>query len=70
MSCVQGFDGDGCRCDLAIHPATGLDGLVGCCLGKRGPGGVTWPDFAMLLGIFVSLFPLQQKQWLLLLNSE
>ncbi|KAL5681989.1 hypothetical protein ACJX0J_008374, partial [Zea mays] len=40
----------GCWCDLAFIPATGIDGRVGYCFRRRGPGGVAWPGFAMLLG--------------------
>nr|ACG44450.1 hypothetical protein [Zea mays] len=40
----------GCWCDLASIPATGIDGRVGYCFRRRGPGGVAWPGFAMLLG--------------------
>jgi hypothetical protein len=40
----------GCWCDLAFIPATGIDGRVGYCFRGRGPGGVVWPGFAMLLG--------------------
>jgi hypothetical protein len=37
-------------CDLAFIPTVGMDGQVGCRLCRRGPGGVAWPGFAMLLG--------------------
>nr|ACG41002.1 hypothetical protein [Zea mays] len=40
----------GCWCDLAFIPATGIDGREGYCFRWRGPGGVAWPGFAMLLG--------------------
>jgi hypothetical protein len=35
---------------LAFIPATGIDGREGYCFRRRGPGGVAWPGFAMLLG--------------------
>jgi hypothetical protein len=36
--------------DLASIPATGIDGREGYCFRRRGPGGVVWLGFAMLLG--------------------
>jgi hypothetical protein len=35
---------------LAFILATGIDGREGYCFRRRGPGGVAWPGFAMLLG--------------------
>jgi hypothetical protein len=35
---------------LASIPATGIDDRVGYCFHRRGPGGVAWLGFAMLLG--------------------
>jgi hypothetical protein len=32
---------------LAFVPATGIDGRVGYCFHRRGPGGVAWLGFAM-----------------------
>jgi hypothetical protein len=45
-----------CWCDLAFIPTTGIDGREGYCFRRRGPGGVAWPGFAMLLGFSVSYF--------------
>jgi hypothetical protein len=58
----------GCWCDLAFIPATGIDGRVGYCFRGRGPGGVVWPGFAMLLGFLHLVISAALKILLLLLK--
>jgi hypothetical protein len=53
---------------LAFIPATGIDGQVGYCFHRRGPGGVAWPGFAMLLGSSPLVISAALKFWLLFLK--